>query len=223
MKGDWKEWWDSAGEFRRWEWAADAAELLDERDTTIAHLTAERDEALAGYERQLNLVRFYKSKFEDPEEMEKAATELATTNAHLTAVIEEAQAALVETLNIEQNVVHALTILAKADPSYSAKATEESCGHCVACGTDKIPGATGPIGDLCRIMVVCIDCGNKRCPKATDHRNACTGSNVPGQYGSAYSAPNTQEKTDEEKYAEAMDDFAAHTTPGGTWIMEDEG
>lgn len=35
-------------------------------------------------------------------------------------------------------------------------------------------------------FVVCPDCGNKRCPRANDHRNACTGSNEPGQQDSAY-------------------------------------
>ena len=35
-------------------------------------------------------------------------------------------------------------------------------------------------------FVVCPDCGNKRCPRANGHRNACTGSNEPGQEGSAY-------------------------------------
>lgn len=35
-------------------------------------------------------------------------------------------------------------------------------------------------------MIVCATCGNKRCPHANDHRNACTGSNDPGQAGSAY-------------------------------------
>ncbi|WPI01335.1 DUF550 domain-containing protein [Klebsiella pneumoniae] len=35
-------------------------------------------------------------------------------------------------------------------------------------------------------FVVCPDCGNKRCPRANDHRNACTGSKEPGQEGSAY-------------------------------------
>ena len=29
-------------------------------------------------------------------------------------------------------------------------------------------------------------CGNKRCPKATDHRNECTNSNEPNQSGSIY-------------------------------------
>lgn len=35
-------------------------------------------------------------------------------------------------------------------------------------------------------FVVCPDCGNKRCPRANDHRNSCTGSNEPGQEDSAY-------------------------------------
>lgn len=39
-----------------------------------------------------------------------------------------------------------------------------------------------------RIMFLCPTCGNKRCPKATDHRNECTGSNEVGQKGSAYEA-----------------------------------
>ena len=35
-------------------------------------------------------------------------------------------------------------------------------------------------------MVLCPVCGNKRCPRATDHRYACTGSNEVGQVGNAY-------------------------------------
>lgn len=35
-------------------------------------------------------------------------------------------------------------------------------------------------------FIVCPTCGNKRCPKATDHELACTGSNEPGQKGSVY-------------------------------------
>lgn len=37
-------------------------------------------------------------------------------------------------------------------------------------------------------FVVCPECGNKRCPHANDHNNACTGSNELGQDGSAYPA-----------------------------------
>ncbi|MEG6183283.1 hypothetical protein UXP39_12570 [Enterobacter sichuanensis] len=46
-------------------------------------------------------------------------------------------------------------------------------------------------------FVVCPDCGNKRCPHANDHRNACTGSNEPGQEGSAYPAAPQQEADNE--------------------------
>ena len=39
-----------------------------------------------------------------------------------------------------------------------------------------------------RRMRLCPICGNKRCPKASDHDLACTGSNEPGQPGSSYGA-----------------------------------
>ena len=35
-------------------------------------------------------------------------------------------------------------------------------------------------------MILCATCGNKRCPHATNHHNACTNSNDPGQAGSSY-------------------------------------
>ena len=37
-----------------------------------------------------------------------------------------------------------------------------------------------------RPMILCSVCGNKRCPKATDHDLECTNSNEPGQKGSVY-------------------------------------
>jgi hypothetical protein len=54
-----------------------------------------------------------------------------------------------------------------------------NCGHCHTCA---------PITMRNMRMILCKKCGNKRCPQANDHRNACTGSNEPGQPGSAYSA-----------------------------------
>lgn len=36
------------------------------------------------------------------------------------------------------------------------------------------------------IYVLCPTCGNKRCPKASNHELECTGSNEPGQEGSVY-------------------------------------
>jgi hypothetical protein len=35
-------------------------------------------------------------------------------------------------------------------------------------------------------MILCPVCGNKRCPRASDHDLDCTGSNEPGQPGSVY-------------------------------------
>lgn len=35
-------------------------------------------------------------------------------------------------------------------------------------------------------LFLCSTCGNKRCPRATDHRLPCSGSNDPGQPGSNY-------------------------------------
>jgi hypothetical protein len=45
-------------------------------------------------------------------------------------------------------------------------------------------------------MILCPDCGNKRCPKASNHRHQCTESNEPNQRGSIYTHP--AELTDEE-------------------------
>lgn len=41
-------------------------------------------------------------------------------------------------------------------------------------------------GEVAMHMIVCPQCGNKRCPRASDHELACTNSNEPGQTGSVY-------------------------------------
>lgn len=62
-------------------------------------------------------------------------------------------------------------------------------------------------------FVVCPECGNKRCPHANDHRHACTGSNEPGQEGSAYPAAPQHEISHAlakgmERYGDAMQELA---------------
>lgn len=57
------------------------------------------------------------------------------------------------------------------------------CGHCYRC----LAPTFGPLGP--DRMILCHECGNKRCPHATDHHNPCTGSNEPGQRGSRYGVP----------------------------------
>lgn len=54
---------------------------------------------------------------------------------------------------------------------------------CHVCNKDKIVNGF-PFSSV--QMILCPDCGNKRCPKANEHNNACTGSNEVGQAGSAY-------------------------------------
>ena len=56
---------------------------------------------------------------------------------------------------------------------------------CQAC-TDALAEFLDPVTAMQSFMVLCADCGNKRCPKAANHENACTGSNEPGQEGSNY-------------------------------------
>lgn len=65
------------------------------------------------------------------------------------------------------------------------------CGQCYKC----LEGQTVDFGNGFTLpvtgtrLVVCVTCGNKRCPHATDCRLPCTGSNEPGQTGSIYSGP----------------------------------
>jgi len=75
---------------------------------------------------------------------------------------------------------------AKNDPLSKADATTE-CG-CWKCLKSKAPNPRPPFYP--NKMVVCGTCGNKRCPKANNHENACTNSNEPGQAGSAYADAN---------------------------------
>lgn len=56
------------------------------------------------------------------------------------------------------------------------QAEKEVCG-CYNCSTQERRMTT---------MIVCPTCGNKRCPRSTDHRLDCTGSNASGQPGSRY-------------------------------------
>ena len=40
-----------------------------------------------------------------------------------------------------------------------------------------------PTGFIALGMLLCNECGNKRCPKAQDHRYLCSNSNEPNQTG----------------------------------------
>ena len=55
---------------------------------------------------------------------------------------------------------------------------------CRLCEDDQ--RAAGTIDPLFSSFIICGDCGNKRCPRATYHGHACTRSNRPRQTGSNY-------------------------------------
>lgn len=75
-------------------------------------------------------------------------------------------------------------------PEHSEEIVHADCWRCAteladaaeAAGADVISTALHLFG----VMYLCPTCGNKRCPKATDHRLDCTDSNEPGQVGSRY-------------------------------------
>ena len=70
-------------------------------------------------------------------------------------------------------------------PDGAASALSAGLCGCRQCLRDRDVRAHGFPLEVC-LMILCKTCGNKRCPHATDHRNACTGSNAVGQPGSAY-------------------------------------
>lgn len=76
-----------------------------------------------------------------------------------------------------------------AAPTQSAAQTGEAC-RCSRCVNEAV-AAEGGSGFDTRLMqmFLCTQCGNKRCPHATDHRLSCTNSNEAGQEGSSYGPP----------------------------------
>jgi hypothetical protein len=60
-------------------------------------------------------------------------------------------------------------------------AYQDDCS-CRACSMER--RSFNPLAPM--YFIVCRVCGNKRCPKATDHTLVCTGSNEVGQEGSDY-------------------------------------
>lgn len=73
----------------------------------------------------------------------------------------------------------------KSPPESIANDVLRAC-WCLRCIDAPKHGLDNPAA---RRMILCPACGNKRCPRATDHRFACTGSNETGQFGSDYGVP----------------------------------
>ena len=58
------------------------------------------------------------------------------------------------------------------------------CNNCHKCLKGKIEDSGWPT--VSTRMILCPTCGNKRCPKASNHKLKCTNSNKSGQKGSVY-------------------------------------
>lgn len=71
------------------------------------------------------------------------------------------------------------------DRIFGKKDTDKYQCYCYNCNKDRMD-ETGRIPYVMTRMILCPNCGNKRCPHSTDHNLECTGSNDPGQPGSRY-------------------------------------
>jgi len=56
---------------------------------------------------------------------------------------------------------------------------------CYNCNKDRLD-ESGLLPYVMTRMILCPECGNKRCPHSTDHTLKCTNSNEPNQPGSRY-------------------------------------
>lgn len=61
---------------------------------------------------------------------------------------------------------------------------KSNCGNCHKCIKEELTISDNVFIPL--RMILCPECGNKRCPKASDHQLSCTKSNEPNQKGSIY-------------------------------------
>ena len=71
------------------------------------------------------------------------------------------------------------------DTIFGKKKQDKYRCFCYNCNKDRTD-ESGRIPYVMTRMIVCPECGNKRCPHSTDHNLACTNSNDPGQPGSRY-------------------------------------
>lgn len=94
------------------------------------------------------------------------------------------------TVDVQVALIYLAMLAARpAAPTQSAAQTGEAC-RCSRCVNEAV-AAEGGSGFDTRLMqmFLCTQCGNKRCPHATDHRLSCTNSNEAGQEGSSYGPP----------------------------------
>ena len=149
-------------------------------------------EKVMGLELAVTQTAFADSRAELEEELELARIALASLEAEAVCVIDQANLDYLKSdsdadvwpasrIEMGDVLLYRAAMLQGADGN-SPVIPDCSCRTC------------RPVTFSDSRFVVCPECGNKRCPHANDHRNACTGSNEPGQEGSAYPAAPQQEE-----------------------------
>jgi hypothetical protein len=132
---------------------------------------------------------FAKTAVKLPEEPEPAQEPL--TGAEIEDCMKKAYATLGKSRNLEH--VFARAVEAKLREKNAAQPAQEpltnagpqcECHWCIT-KKDLRDRLSGFPLNMTK-MILCPSCGNKRCPKASDHRLKCTASNEPGQVGSVY-------------------------------------
>lgn len=120
-------------------------------------------------------------------QIDRLTRELAELKADRDSWIEQASARAQETVEAMQQV-EAYRLRCEALHSAPREPreplTDEQC-DCRACINTRGDSFAG-VPRLLTEMIVCPQCGNKRCPHAENHRSACTGSNEPEQVGRAH-------------------------------------
>lgn len=172
-------------------------EVLAHIDALTAELAAS-DIAIAEYRQQRldNAAEIARLRIESEERLQNCAALIAENEHFARCYRRSNEGCQMTTITIDREVREQAAALLNPDRSPSALFHQRrDCAEAIRAALSA-PATTTPEQCWCRTcrpitqadnrMVLCPDCGNKRCPKATDHRNACTGSNEPGQPGSSY-------------------------------------
>ncbi|WP_313082622.1 hypothetical protein [Pulveribacter sp.] len=102
-----------------------------------------------------------------------------------------------ETLRLAKRALRKVNAIRKAQAATISKLVAVGPLRSPTCWCESCDIAAN--GGLCSRMSLCPECGNKRCPRATYHDNACTGSNEPGQKGSSWEQCRSTEKPQVER------------------------
>lgn len=165
---------------------------------TIRHIARRHGALIADAERDVSRESVH-LRFRLPHELHRELTEAALENAEsVDALLANVCASARRTLLLavfsdlaeedpDHLATHALAYFATRDEAVQwAERLGTRLIWCAHCEDARLAAMRPWDAMLSRRFIVCPECGNKRCPRATHHDNHCTRSNEPGQPGSRY-------------------------------------